>query len=239
MPPTEDVPAGGSASGHDRDVPEIVLISDERIVALPVLDCGEILCNLRDIPALRVGRRPVYADGAYAHLRTGVADRLVVAQTLLPPGLRLLVVEGYRPLALQQRLFAEYCARLSVDHPEWTVGQARAAASRHVAPPELAPHVAGAAITITLCTDDGIQLPMGTSVDCCLEENILALATASTTISPKERVNRTILGGALSAVDLVNYPTLWWHWSYGDRYWAYVTGRRTARYGPVPPPPPP
>jgi D-alanyl-D-alanine dipeptidase len=236
MPSTEDVPAGGGASGHDRDVPEIVLISDERVATLPVLDCGENLCDLRDIPALRVGRRPVDADGAYAHLRTGVADRLVAAQTLLPPGLRLLVVEGYRPLALQRRLFAEYCARLWTDHPDWTVGRARSAASRHVAPPELAPHVAGAAMTITLCTDDGIELPMGTSVDGGLAENTRALATASTTISPEERVNRTVLSGALSAVGLVNYPTLWWHWSYGDRYWAYVTGRRSARYGPVPPP---
>ena len=38
-----------------------------------------------------------------------------------------------------------------------------------------------------------------------------------------------MLGGA----GLVNYPTEWWHWSYGDRYWALVTGAAHALYGPV------
>lgn len=236
MPPTEDLQAGCGAFRHDPGVPRILLISDERVAALPVLDCGEILCDLRDIPALRVGRRPVDADAAYAYVRTGVADRLVAAQTLLPPGLHLLVVEGYRPLALQRRLFAGYCAQLSADHPEWTVEQVRAAASRHVAPPELAPHIAGAAVTLTVCTDDGTELSMGTPVNASLAEDTRAVATASAMTSPEERANRSVLSGALSAVDLVNYPTLWWHWSYGDRYWAYVTGRPSARYGPVPPP---
>jgi hypothetical protein len=31
---------------------------------------------------------------------------------------------------------------------------------------------------------------------------------------------------------LVNYPTEWWHWFYGDRYWAMSTGGSHARYGP-------
>ncbi|WP_281286552.1 M15 family metallopeptidase [Herbidospora galbida] len=40
-----------------------------------------------------------------------------------------------------------------------------------------------------------------------------------------------MLGTALTEAGLVNYPTEWWHWSYGDRYWAHVTGAGTARYG--------
>ena len=31
----------------------------------------------------------------------------------------------------------------------------------------------------------------------------------------------------------MNYPTEWWHWSYGDRYWALLTGAPAALYGPV------
>jgi hypothetical protein len=34
-------------------------------------------------------------------------------------------------------------------------------------------------------------------------------------------------------VGFVNYPTEWWHWSYGDRYWALATGAPAACYGPV------
>lgn len=40
-----------------------------------------------------------------------------------------------------------------------------------------------------------------------------------------------MLGEALSAAGLVNYPTEWWHWSYGDRYWALQTGAPAALYG--------
>ncbi len=30
-----------------------------------------------------------------------------------------------------------------------------------------------------------------------------------------------------------NYPTEWWHWSYGDRYWALTLGRSHAIFGPT------
>lgn len=46
------------------------------------------------------------------------------------------------------------------------------------------------------------------------------------------RANRDVLGDALSAAGLVNYPTEWWHWSFGDRYWALGTGAPSAHYGP-------
>jgi hypothetical protein len=36
----------------------------------------------------------------------------------------------------------------------------------------------------------------------------------------------------LAAAGLVNYPTEWWHWSFGDRYWAMATGSEAALYGP-------
>lgn len=47
------------------------------------------------------------------------------------------------------------------------------------------------------------------------------------------RSRRGVLGTALTAVGLVNYPTEWWHWSYGDRYWALETGAAVALYGPT------
>ncbi|WP_338682009.1 M15 family metallopeptidase [Streptomyces acidiscabies] len=53
-----------------------------------------------------------------------------------------------------------------------------------------------------------------------------------TLVTPAARENRRVLGEALSTAGLVNYPTEWWHWSYGDRYWALVTGAPTALYGP-------
>jgi D-alanyl-D-alanine dipeptidase len=36
----------------------------------------------------------------------------------------------------------------------------------------------------------------------------------------------------MSTAGFLNYPTEWWHFSYGDRYWALDTGEQTAIYGP-------
>ena len=37
----------------------------------------------------------------------------------------------------------------------------------------------------------------------------------------------------MTATGFVNYPSEWWHWSYGDRYWAFIAGPSHARYGPT------
>jgi hypothetical protein len=42
---------------------------------------------------------------------------------------------------------------------------------------------------------------------------------------------RVLLGQALRGQGFVNYPSEWWHWSWGDRYWAFVQGAATAVYG--------
>ena len=105
--------------------------------------------------------------------------------------------------------------------------------SRFVAPIEVAPHVAGAAVDLTLVDASGDELDLGTPIDATPEESADACYFASPAISSAARANRAVLAEALEAAGLVNYPTEWWHWSYGDRYWALVTGAPAARYGPV------
>lgn len=81
---------------------EIVLMSDPKIAAIPVVDCGEPLADVRLQESLAVDFRKADQSGAFAHLREGVLTRLLKAQELLPGGVRLLFVEGYRPPALQR-----------------------------------------------------------------------------------------------------------------------------------------
>ena len=79
---------------------DIVLISDPRVVSIPVEESGERLSDVRG--RLRADDRLADPEGAFAHLREGLLVRLEDAQAQLPPGYRLLVVEGYRPLATQR-----------------------------------------------------------------------------------------------------------------------------------------
>ncbi|MET9611050.1 M15 family metallopeptidase [Streptomyces sp. NPDC006512] len=212
---------------------EIVLMSDPKVAAVPVHECGERLVDVRRERSLLVDERKWQdSAGAFAHLREGVLDRLLKAQSQLPQGIRLLFVEGYRPPSLQRRYFDEYAAQLRAEHPEWNAEQVRSAASRYVSPPEIAPHSAGAAVDLTLAGDDGRELEMGTRMNATPEESAGACYTQARSISDEARSHRDILGTALTAAGLVNYPTEWWHWSYGDRYWALHTGAEAAHYGP-------
>ncbi|MFC6086857.1 M15 family metallopeptidase [Sphaerisporangium aureirubrum] len=212
-------------------MPEIVLLSDPRIAEVPVKECGEPLVDLRTLGAVLVDLRLADAEGVFAHVRLSVADRLIAAQTRLPRDLRLLVVEGYRPAALQHRYFTGSVAAHLAENPGWDERRAYLEASRYVSPPEVAPHVSGGAVDLTLCTASGEELPMGTQVNATPPESDEACYTAYPGVSAEARRNRDTLGAALASAGFVNYPTEWWHWSYGDRYWAFTTGARFARYG--------
>ncbi|MEV0825061.1 M15 family metallopeptidase [Nonomuraea rubra] len=212
-------------------MPEIVLLSDPRIAEVAVKECGEPLVDLRTLKVLRVDQRLADPQGAFAHVRLSVADRLIAAQTRLPRELRLLVVEGFRPAVLQQRYFAESVTAHQAEHPGWNEHRAYLEASRYVSPPEVAPHVSGGAVDVTLCTASGIELSMGTQVNATPPESDGACHTDYPGISHEARRNRDILGAAMASAGFVNYPTEWWHWSYGDRYWAFTTSSLYARYG--------
>ncbi|MFH8236337.1 M15 family metallopeptidase [Streptomyces sp. NPDC018321] len=213
---------------------EIVLMSDPRVAAVPVQECGERLVDVRQDSPLLVDRRKWQdSAGDFAYLREGVLARLLEAQAQLPPGLRLLFVEGYRPPALQRHYFDKYATRLRTEHPDWSPDQIRSAASRYVSPPEIAPHSAGAAVDLTLADLDGRELDLGTRMNATPEESAGACYTHAGNISDEARSHRSVLGAALTAAGLVNYPTEWWHWSYGDRYWALATGATAALYGPI------
>jgi zinc D-Ala-D-Ala dipeptidase len=140
----------------------IVLMSDRRVAAIPVQECGEVLLDAR-VHGLMVDDRKQDAAGAWAHVRQGVLTRLQHAQSLLPGGARLLFVEGYRPPSLQRRYFEEYSDELARAHPDWQAAAIREAASRFVSPPEIAPHSAGAAVDVTLIDHQGRELDMGTA----------------------------------------------------------------------------
>jgi len=214
-------------------VTEIITLSDARVAAVAEDDCGEPLVDLRGTGHLWLDHRQADDDGSYAHLRAGALRRLVRAQRLLPAGVRFLVVEGYRPPDLQRRYFEEYAQTLRRAHPDASPERIRELASAYISPPEVAPHVSGGAVDLTLCDQDGGELALGTEVNATPEESGGTCRTEAPGISAEARANRTLMSRALEAAGFVNYPTEWWHWSYGDRYWALLRREPSACYGPA------
>ncbi|WIX90392.1 M15 family metallopeptidase [Amycolatopsis sp. DG1A-15b] len=173
----------------------IVPLPDPLLIRIPIRDTGEPLVDVETSAPLLVARRTV--------LRSGLVDRLVAAQSLLPRKVRLLIVAGYRPPAMPCRYLT--CA----------VEQAEQVCTT---PPETAPHPTGGAVDLTLANgDDTVLLP-----ECCVGP-----------IAPAPDETTQLLTSALAAIGLVNHPARWWHWSYGDRFWAGATQAPHARYGPT------
>ncbi|WP_433066704.1 M15 family metallopeptidase [Dactylosporangium sp. CS-033363] len=151
----------------------------------------------------------------------------------MPADVRLHVVEGYRPAYRQQAIIDRYAAELRAVRPGIGEPELHTLTSRFVAPLAVAPHVAGAAVDLTLTDGAGAELDLGTAIDATPEESDGRCYFAAEHISGEARANRQLLARVLGREGLVNYHTEWWHWSYGDRYWALTTGSGAALYGPV------
>jgi D-alanyl-D-alanine dipeptidase len=203
-----------------------ILISDPRVVGIPLREVDEPVVDLLDLAPTAVGVARL--------VRRGVRDRLLAAARSLPDGIGLKVVEGSRAADDQQAIIDAYAESLRKDRPDATSDEIHRLTSRHVAPLRTAPHVAGAAVDLTLVDADGRELWMGSALDATPEQSDGACYTDAAGLDATARTNRTMLVAALEATGLVNYPTEWWHWSYGDRYWALVTGAAHAIYGPLP-----
>jgi D-alanyl-D-alanine dipeptidase len=199
-----------------------ILLSDPRVAAVPVRDVDEPLVALD----------PGFGPGK-ALVRRELATRLQSARAALPSGISLRVVEGYRPAHRQQAIIERYSAEIRAVRPGIGDAELHILTSRYVAPLAVAPHMAGAAVDVTLVDSSGRELEMGTPVDATPEQSGGRCSFAADGISREARANRDLLARVLCWEGLVNYPTEWWHYSYGDRYWAVATGAAAALYGPV------
>lgn len=215
--------------------PEIkfLLISDPKIWAIPVQECHEPLVDLKDLNFQASLARASFYDG-YTKVRQSVANKLLEAQRSLPRGMTFLFSEGHRPISLQQTMYKEYCEHLAQVNPAWDEDTVKREATKYIASPQdVPPHSTGGAIDITLIDENGNELDMGSILDEAPDKNENRNFTQAENISTQAKANRKILIDALVHVGFVNYPAEWWHWSYGDKYWAYHSGNPHSIYGSV------
>ncbi|MGC5285352.1 M15 family metallopeptidase [Micromonospora sp. DT231] len=206
-----------------------LFLSDPAGGARPVrlAECGDPLIDVAAVGALAGSAR----NGPGPYLRGALVDRLVAAQTLLPPGLRLTVVGGWRPAGAGPCRVGRDTRRLR------RAGLVDRISRR--APVQVDPHLTGATVDLTLRDIAGVEFELGSGLYARPEECDGCCHTASPQVPPEPRARRLLLVQALTTMNLVNYPSAWWHWSYGDLHWATVTGSAVARFGPVPGPVPP
>jgi D-alanyl-D-alanine dipeptidase len=182
--------------------------------------------------------------GAIPHLllRHSVALRLqAIDQALRAQGLKLFVHDAYRPRAIQVHGHEIWMPRqLRAQHPEWDAAQVLAEASKYWAAPTSdpaspAPHSTGGAVDLTLAgVASGQALYMGSIFD-----DVTGLAHTDYYESHQDgsysaveaQANRRLLYWLLTAAGFANTPQEWWHFTWGDQFWARLTGQLAAHYG--------
>ena len=215
-----------------KDV-DFLLISDPRIWATIVQECHEPLVDLKDLHFQISLARASYYSG-YTKVRQSVANKLLEASRSLPQGLQFYFSEGHRPISLQAQMYQEYYTQLATNYPSWDTERLKHETVKFVAPPQdVPPHSTGGAIDITLIAANGKEVDMGAILDDTPDKNENRNFTFAKNIPDYAKANRQILIDALSDAGFVNYPAEWWHWSYGDKYWAYHARQPHAIYGSV------
>lgn len=219
---------------------KIVYIADPEVLAVPIQECGEPLVDASMHTELEYGPPPeceLTAD-CYTKMRATVFRKLCEAQSELPSGWYFRLYEGFRSLTVQKMLFDNEYKRVSARFPKATPEELFYETTRLVSPvtnldgtPNIPAHNTGGAIDIEIVKADGELLDMGmTAKDWCTVNPELCL-TDSPLISSEARRNRAFLLQLMEYFGFVNYPTEWWHFSYGDRYWAYHREAQHAIYG--------
>ena len=210
----------------------------EQLYLIPVVENNEPMVKLADFlkennsNIILVAGVAEYGavDIATHALRQEVANRLLAAESALraiDSKLTFKITDSYRPLALQKRYFDEVNAKLSAlgysgEELYSKVVAVIADPSKHP------PHTSGAAIDMTITNlETNEDLDMGSVLDDVVDP-------LSTTFHPdvkeENKKNRLLLYKVMTEAGFASAETEWWHYSYGDRYWALEYKQPNAIY---------
>ena len=165
-------------------------------------------------------------------VRREMYERLVVAAKSLPEGYRFRIWDAWRPFALQHELFEKYSVDIIRDFSLEKLSEAerRTVICKFVSDPvadrKVPPaHTTGGAIDLTILDPEGRELEMGCGFDAFTDKTCAAYYEAPEhTMTPEEeqiRENRRLLYYTMTDAGFTNLPSEWWHYDYGDRFWAY------------------
>ena len=191
-------------------------------------------------PAAYSGGRIVSDSAYYAQgikgsidlcpMRRGAADRLLKAASLLPEGYTFQIFDAWRPYEVQYSLYYNYFGALadSGKYDDYLVKELHKVTRTFVSFPRKGEavsyvHSSGGAVDLTIVDENGRELPMGSGFDEFTDRSNTDYYETHE-IDEEVRRNRRMLYHVMTESGFVNLPSEWWHFDYGDKFWAYYTG---------------
>jgi len=199
-----------------------VLLSD--IVDIPITheNKNEVLVDSRALINVDESRSQIASRSDYfCFVRESVLQKLNDANCLLPKGYSLCLKEGYRSKERQEKSFNNVLMEYQKKFVDMSYKEIFKRVSAYIAPIEVAGHPTGGAVDVVL-QKDGKEVWMGTQFNDEPAETENRTYLNSVLIDQEAKVNREILVHAMQKSGFTNYPAEWWHWSYGDKYWAFI-----------------
>ena len=170
-------------------------------------------------------------------VRKEVYERLIEAAGKLPGGYRFRILDAWRPFALQQELYETYSEDIIREFElencteEYRKEVIRRFVSEPVRNADIPPvHTTGGAVDLTVVKEDGKELDMGSGFDEFTDRTNTAFYEKH--FDPEITANRRLLYSIMTGAGFTNLPSEWWHYDYGDRFWAFYK-KRPAIYGGV------
>ena len=196
-----------------------------------VKDNKEPLVDIRKAcPEILIGNASKRIFKKYGPLvRKTVAKILNKAQKTLPKGMELVVDSAWRPSWYQRKIFENSVKKFSKLYPKWNRKRTLREVNKYVASWKgkyASGHMAGGAVDVRIIKNSRRLLM--TTKKLSYQE---AAKTYSKKIPNYLRKNRQILVEALARAGFSNYPHEFWHWSYGDYWWAKRKKKKVAIYG--------
>jgi zinc D-Ala-D-Ala dipeptidase len=163
-------------------------------------------------------------------VRKSVVDKLVLAQSLLPESIKIVLKVGYRPIEIQKNLVDFLLQYFKRKYPEKNDQEIYAITVEYVSDPakNIPPHSTGAAVDMNLLdTTTDEFLDMGSPINYPDERS---WTYNHESLTNKQINNRLFITKTMVKAGFANLASEWWHYSYGDQRWAVFYDKQEAMY---------
>ncbi len=228
--------------------------------SIPIAECGEQLVaiaaeiiTIAPHPYISLGAP--YGDRSPFFVRQGILERLQKSQAYLQticPNYQIAIFDAYRPIPVQQ-FMVDYSFTQLVESKGLKVDSLSEEQKNSLMtevmkfwaipshdPKTPPPHSTGAAIDVTLYRvstfngDSMQEINMGSPID---EISARSLPDYFASFRNAQAVefhrDRQLLNEVMTHRGFVRHPNEWWHFSYGDQLWAWISNEKLAIYGGV------
>lgn len=216
---------------------------------IPIIESGEPLVKIplelfaveTPHPYAKLGAN--YGNYSPYYLRATVVENLILAQNYLQSlysDWYIQIFDAYRPVTVQQFMvdysFGQALQKEGLIEEDLSPKQREeiwqkvyeiwAVPSLNLKTPP--PHSTGAAVDITLVNDNGEVVNMGSPID---EMSERSQPNYYANLDQEYHHHRQLLSSVMLKAGFQHHPKEWWHFSFGDQMYSWLSNQPTARYG--------